>query len=748
MQWTKVLGLGLGAAALLGLGIILGHFAIPKKANSPAPSDLDLELLETVMGQLDAHRIRENLRELSREPHLASSPRDEDLVQLLLQRWKDPESGLDSAEAFTYEVLLSFPSQEQPNVVDIAMTLPPPPTVGPTGDIIHSCHRTEENVTGEQGGPDVVQPYAAYAPSGTPQGLLVYANRGTEEDFKELQTQGIKLEGTIALTRYGGVGRGAKAVNAAKHGVAGVLVYTDPADINDGLSLPNETFPNSWYLPPSGVERGSYYKYFGDPLTPYLPAIPSSFRLDLANVSGFPPIPTQPIVCSLGCPAHNLNGTLAPATWQGALGCPYMLGPGFRPDGDFSADSQVNVSVYNRLELRNSSNVLGIIRGAVEPDRYVLYGNHRDSWVHGAVDPSSGTAVLLELSRVLGTLLKKGTWRPRRSIVFASWGAEEFGLIGSTEFTEEFFNKLQERTVAYINVDIAVFANATLRVQGTPPVQSVVFSATKEIRSPGPGDLSIYDNWIRYFNRSSPVYGLVPSLGSLGAGSDYAPFIHFLGISSMDIAYTYDRSKTSARIYPTYHTAFDTFDYVDKFLDPGFSSHQAVARTAGSIILRLSDSFFLPLKVSDYSETLRSFLQAAQQDLGALLEQHSISLGPLVTAVEKFEAAAAALGQRISALQKGSPDPLQVRMLNDQLMLLERTFLNPRAFPEERYYSHVLWATRTGSVATFPGLSNACSRARDTASGSEAWAEVQRQLSIVVTALEGAAATLRPVADL
>ncbi|XP_011543010.1 aminopeptidase NAALADL1 isoform X3 [Homo sapiens] len=687
MQWTKVLGLGLGAAALLGLGIILGHFAIPKKANSLAPQDLDLEILETVMGQLDAHRIRENLRELSREPHLASSPRDEDLVQLLLQRWKDPESGLDSAEASTYEVLLSFPSQEQPNVVDI---------VGPTGGIIHSCHRTEENVTGEQGGPDVVQPYAAYAPSGTPQGLLVYANRGAEEDFKELQTQGIKLEGTIALTRYGGVGRGAKAVNAAKHGVAGVLVYTDPADINDGLSSPDETFPNSWYLPPSGVERGSYYEYFGDPLTPYLPAVPSSFRVDLANVSGFPPIPTQPIgfqdARDLLC---NLNGTLAPATWQGALGCHYRLGPGFRPDGDFPADSQVNVSVYNRLELRNSSNVLGIIRGAVEPDRYVLYGNHRDSWVHGAVDPSSGTAVLLELSRVLGTLLKKGTWRPRRSIVFASWGAEEFGLIGSTEFTEEFFNKLQERTVAYINVDISVFDPLTRP-------------------------------W-----RPEHLRQLDPVLQPQQPGVRPGP-----------------QSKTSARIYPTYHTAFDTFDYVDKFLDPGFSSHQAVARTAGSVILRLSDSFFLPLKVSDYSETLRSFLQAAQQDLGALLEQHSISLGPLVTAVEKFEAEAAALGQRISTLQKGSPDPLQVRMLNDQLMLLERTFLNPRAFPEERYYSHVLWAPRTGSVVTFPGLSNACSRARDTASGSEAWAEVQRQLSIVVTALEGAAATLRPVADL
>ncbi|XP_014393506.1 PREDICTED: N-acetylated-alpha-linked acidic dipeptidase-like protein isoform X2 [Myotis brandtii] len=501
MQWKKVLAGVARAAAFLGLGIILGHSAIPKGANPPAPSasasqDLDPEILETIMGQLDASRIRENLRELSREPHLASSPRDEALVQLLLGRWRDPESGLDSAEASTYEVLLSFPSQEQPNHVAI---------VGPTGTILFSCRQSEENLTGEQGGPDVVPPYAAYAPPGTPQGLLVYANRGSEDDFKELQAQGIQLKGTIALTRYGGVGRGAKAVNAAKHEVAGVLVYTDPEDINDGRSLPNETFPHSWHLPPSGVERGSYYEYFGDPLTPYLPANPSSFRLDPATASGFPPIPIQPIGFEhakvLLC---NLQGPSAQADWQGALGCDYKLGPGFEPGGMF-AGSQVNLSVHNRLELRNSSNVLGIIRGAVEPDRYVLYGNHRDSWVHGAVDPSSGTAVLLELSRVLGTLLKKGTWRPRRSIVFASWGAEEFGLIGSTEFTEEFFCKLQERAVAYINVDISVFANATLSARGTPPVQSVLFSAAKQIPAPGPGSLSIYDNWIRYFNRSSPA---------------------------------------------------------------------------------------------------------------------------------------------------------------------------------------------------------------------------------------------------
>ncbi|XP_004596913.2 aminopeptidase NAALADL1 [Ochotona princeps] len=733
MHWAKWLGLVVGAVAFLGLGIILGHFAIPAPSTEDS-QDLDLQMLQRVIGQMEASRIRENLRELSQEPHMATGHGDETLVQLLLQRWRDPESGLDLAETNDHEVLLSFPRSEQPNAIHI---------VSPTQGLVHTFQPKEEDLTGEQSGPDVVQPYAAYAPAGSPQGLLVFANQGTEQDFETLQAAGIRLEGTIALTRYGGVGRGAKAINAAKHGVTGLLVYTDPADINDGHSFPNETFPYSWGLPPSGVERGSYFEYFGDPATPYLPAKPSSFRLNLADITGFPPIPSQPIgfqdARNLLC---NLSGSEAPDSWQGALGCSYKFGPGF--ESGFPADSQVNMSIYNYLELRNSSNVLGVIRGAVEPDRYILYGNHRDSWVHGAVDPSSGTAVLLEVTRVLGTLVKKGTWRPRRSIVFGSWGSEEFGLIGSTEFTEEFFSSLQERTVAYINVDISVFANATLRVQGTPPIQSVVFSATKEVQAPGLRDLSVYDNWVRHLNRSSPVYGVVPRLGTLGAGSDYAPFVHFLGISCMDIAYTYDPTKTSARIYPTYHTAFDTFDYVEKFLDPGFGSHRAVAQTVADVILRLSDSLFLPLNVSDYSDTLRSYLQEAQSALGAQLEQHGIALGPLRTAVEKFEAAAAALDQHIQTTRQGSPSPLQVRMLNDQLMLLERAFLNPRAFPEERYYSHVLWAPRSGSTATFPGLANAFARANGTEPGSEAWAEVQRQLSIVVVALEGAATTLRP----
>ncbi|XP_031799502.1 aminopeptidase NAALADL1 [Sarcophilus harrisii] len=650
MQWWKVTLLGVGLAALFGLGIIVGHFAIPKK-DEPTSSplqDLDQELLGTVMSQLDANRIQENLRWFKFDPA-------------------------------------------------------PFPTVNPGGTILFSARRSEENLTGEQGDPEVVQPYAAYKPrisgpcSSCP---LMSSPIWTPKESQQLSppTNPSRVQGELRTTW---AQPEPDRVPTRLQQFLRLLCTSSRHHVLAGLALPQ--FP---------VTRGA-------------PGLTSSL-----------------------CLLSNLRGPVAPAAWQGALGCQYRLGPGFLDSGRFPPDSQVNVTVHNRVELRNSSNVLGVIRGAVEPDRYVLYGNHRDSWVHGAVDPSSGTAVLLEISRVLGTLVKKGKWRPRRSVVFASWGAEEFGLIGSTEFTEEFFTKLQERAVAYINVDIAVFIHVGATGRGLPgdPAQSVIFSAAKQVPAPENSALTVYDRWLRHSNRSSPAHGVIPSLGSLGSGSDYAAFLHFLGITSMDIAYTYDRSKTSARIYPTYHTAFDTFQYVERFLDPGFISHQAVARTAANALLRLSDSLLLPLNVSDYSETLRSFLQAAQDTLGPLLTQPGISLGPLVSAVGRFEQAAAALHQRIETLKNNPSDPLKVRMVNDQLMLLERAFLNPRAFPEKYYYSHVLWAPRTSSVPTFPGLANACEEASKTPHDPEAWAKVRKQLSIAVMAVEGAAATLEPVA--
>nr|XP_033812425.1 aminopeptidase NAALADL1 [Geotrypetes seraphini] len=735
MRWFVILGGVLAGALILTIGLLVGHFAIPKESGPAVIKDVDEAFIQQVMSEIDNKEIENRLRELTKKPHMAATSGDEELVQLILNRWKDAMTGLDNATVDRYDVFLSIPDPANPNSVTV---------VTENGTVNFTSRLTEKNYTADQLDTDVVKPYAAYAPPGTPKGKLVYANQGTMKDY-ELLAKEVNLTGTIAITRYGGEGRAGKAINGAKFGVIGVIVYTDPKDINDGKMQEHETYPNSWYLPPSGVERGSFNGYFGDPLTPYYPAKDFTYRIKESEIEGIPPIPTQPIgfedAENLIC---QLDGPVAPTAWQGSFNCDYRFGPGFRNESSFPMNSDVQVNVYNQRVINSSANVMGIIRGSVEPDRYVMYGNHRDSWVHGAIDPSSGTAVMLEITRIVGKMLKENRWRPRRSIIFCSWGAEEFGLIGSTEFTEEYYSKLRDRAVAYINVDISVFANATLRAQGTPAAQNVIFAAAKQVKIPTNSSITVYENWQRHFNRTSSLHGLVPSLGTLGAGSDYAPFLHYLGITSMDLAYTYDRSKTSARIYPAYHTAYDTFDYAAKFIDPGFTSHQTVARTAGNVLLRLADSLIIPLDLTDYGETLERFYNSAKAELGVTLEQQKISLEPLKTVIDRFISAAKAINQEIDQVKKEvNPSPLKVRMLNDQLMLLERAFLDPRAFPDKYYYSHVIWASKSSNIATFPGLADAYAKA--VSNSSLGWDNVNKHLTIVIQAIGNAAATLEVV---
>ncbi|XP_070759761.1 aminopeptidase NAALADL1 [Enoplosus armatus] len=727
-------------AAVLTAGILIGHYGITNSSSS-APSwvkdvakDVDESLIEKFLSEVDSIHIQENLKELTKVPHMATTAGDEQTVQFMLKRWQDPETGLDQAWREEYMVFLSFPDPKNPNKVTV---------VTPSDTVLHTAREKEKSYTPDQNDTEVVQPYAAYSPAGHPKGKLVYANQGKPSDYQKLN-ETVDLRGTIAITRYGGAGRAAKAINAAPFGVIGVLVYTDPLDINDGLmSDINETYPHSWYMPPSGVERGSFNSAYGDMLTPYLAAKEETYRIPVESITGIPPIPIQPIgfedaytlICKLG-------GDAAPAEWQGAFNCSYNFGgPGFKHTSDFN-NSDVKMDIFNHEEVKNSSNVMGVIRGSVEPDRYVIYGNHRDSWVHGAIDPSSGTSVMLELSRVLGMMVKQGKWRPRRSIIFGSWGAEEFGLIGSAEYTEQYFTKLSERTVAYINVDIAVFANATLRASGMPSVQNVIFKAAKQVNAPGLDSTSVYDNWIRYSNRTSPAHGPIPRVGYLsGAGSDYAAFVHYLGITSMDISYTYDRSKTNARIYPAYHTAYDTFDYASKFIDPGFVSHQAIARTAGNVLIRLADSLVLPLNCSDYAESLEEYLNTAVTLYQHQLQARNISMEPLKSAVASFRRAATHLDQVIHSSDLANETPLKVRRINDQLMLLDRAFLNPLAFPDKYAYRHVIWASSSAGKPTFPGLADAYATAESSAQSSH-WDKVHYHLSVLSQAIEGAANTL------
>lgn len=728
-------------AVVLAVGILIGNYGITKSSSSSAPSwvkdvakDVDENFIKKFLSEVDNMQIQENLKVLTKVPHMATTPGDEQTVQYVLNRWKDKESGLDDAWREEYMVYLSFPDPDNPNKVTV---------VSSSNDVLHTVREKEKNYTSDQLDPEVVQPYAAYSPAGQAQGKLVFANQGKVSDYEWLSER-LNLTGTIAITRYGGAGRAAKAINAAPFGVVGVLVYTDPLEMNDGLtSDENETYPHSWYLPPSGVERGSYNTHYGDLLTPYLAAKEDTYRIHSDDITGLPPIPIQPIgfedayilICALG-------GAAAPASWQGGFNCTYNHGgPGFRDTSAFN-DSDVKLDIHNFETVKSSANVMGIIRGSVEPDRYVIYGNHRDSWVHGAIDPSSGTSVMLELTRVLGRMVKQGIWRPRRSIIFGSWGAEEFGLIGSAEYTEQYFTRLSERTIAYINVDIAVFANATLKASGMPSVQSVIFQAAKEVSAPGDSSISVYDNWIKYSNRTSQTHGIIPRMGYLsGAGSDYAPFVHYLGITSIDMSYTYDRSKTSARIYPAYHTAYDTFDYAARFIDPGFVSHQAVARTAGNILIRLADSLLVPFKCSDYTEILKVYLSHSVTHYKAELLKQNISMVPLELAVASFEKAANHLEQVIRDSDLANETPLKVRRINDQLMLLDRAFLNPYAFPDKYAFRHVIWASSSAGQPTFPGLADAYVKASTSGLSSD-WENVHYHVSVLSQAIEGAANTL------
>uniref|UniRef100_A0A8C5HNP5 Aminopeptidase NAALADL1 n=1 Tax=Gouania willdenowi TaxID=441366 RepID=A0A8C5HNP5_GOUWI len=705
---TVLVGLVCGAVALT-LGVLIGHFGITNNSSS-APSwindigkDVDENIVEKFLSEVDRLNIEENLRELTKVPHLATSEGDEQTVQFMLKRWQDPESGLDKAWREEYEVYLSFPDAKNPNKV----------TVG------ESFLEKEKNYTKDQEDPDIVQPYAAYSPAGQPKGKLVYANQGKPSDY-ELLNRTVDLRGTIAITRYGGAGRGAKAINAAPYGVIGVLVYTDPLDINDGLmSDINETYPHSWYLPPSGVERGAFGSQYGDMLTPYLAAKEETYRIPFKNVTGVPPIPIQPIgfedayrlICELG-------GEGAPTEWKGAFNCTYNFGgPGFKPESAFN-NSDVKMAIFNQDVIKNSSNVMGVIRGSVEPDRYVIYGNHRDSWVHGAIDPSSGTSVMLELSRVLGKMVKEGKWRPRRSIIFGSWGAEEFGLIGSAEYTEQYFTMLSERTIAYINVDIAVFANATLRASAMPSLQNILFTATRQVSAPGLDSTSVYDNWVQFSNRTSPTHGLGKK------------------IKKSQTSHLFPQSKTNARIYPAYHTAYDTFHYASNFIDPGFFSHQAVARTAGNVLIRLADSLVLPLNCSDYAESLEDYLNKAVDLYQEKLSSRNISMG---RSLLEFKSTFSSFGFLCF-----SPEPLKVRRINDQLMLLDRAFLNPLAFPDKYAYRHVIWASSSANVGTFPGLADAFAKA-DSSGQTGDWEKVHHHMSMLSQAIDGAAGMLENV---
>lgn len=553
---------------------------------------------------------------------------------------------------------------------------------------------------------------------------------------------GINVTGKIVIVRYGKIFRGNKVKNAILAGAKGIIMFSDPADYcAEGV----QAYPDGWNLPGGGAQRGNVLNLngAGDPLTPGYPAKEYTYRSKLEDGVGLPKIPVHPI--GYYDAIHllkNMGGEIPPNNWKGALNVSYRIGPGFINDYN---NLKVRLNINTNNQVTRIYNVIGKIRGAVEPDRYIILGGHRDAWVFGGIDPMSGAAVVHESVRSAGSLLGKG-WRPRRTIVFASWDAEEFGLQGSTEWAEDNAKLLQERAVAYINADSAIEGMHTLRVDCTPSLHTLVYDITKQIVSPEEGEegMSLYESWHKRDNWTNNRDA--PRISKLGSGSDFEAYFIRLGIASGRARYTKNKKTERYSSYPVYHSVYETFEIVDRFYDPSFRRLEAVARVRGGLIFSLADSLVLPLDVNEYADALNKYAlsisQIAQRHPEEM-QKYQVSFDALFSAVENFTVAARGFHERLQTLDKA--DSLQVRIVNDQLMYLERAFIDPLGLPGRPFYRHIIFAPSSHNKyagESFPGIYDALFDIENAADPEKSWDEVKRQISIAAFTVHAAAMTL------
>ncbi|MGA2902917.1 MAG: M28 family metallopeptidase [Candidatus Korobacteraceae bacterium] len=668
----------------------------------------------------DPKLAKQHLQILTAAPHVAGSPEDRLTAQYVLQQYT--AAGLD-ASIQTYKVWMALP-------LDIRVDV-----VAPAGVVMHGP--SPERVSGDpfQKDPRILPAFNEYSPSGEVTADVVYANYGRADDFKKLQEVGIDVKGKIVIIRYGEVFRGVKVFLAAQYGAAAVILYSDPWD--DGY-FKGDKYPKGPWRPDTGVQRGSVqylFRYPGDPTTPDIasvPELPESKRIAPEDATDLPKIPVTPLSYADATPIlANLGGPESPRSWQGALPFTYHVGPG---------PVKVHLAVKQNYQFTTIWDVIGMVRGSYMPNEWVITGNHRDAWVYGAVDPSSGTAAQLEAVHGVGELLKAG-WRPKRTLVFASWDGEEEGLIGSTEFAEQHAKELS-RAVAYFNMDIAV-SGPDFGASAVPSLKQYLRDVAKSVPSPKGG--SVYDQWKAATDehektdrdRTETLMTPAPSrepaavgtadvqVGDLGGGSDYTAFLQHLGVPSADIG--------SKGPYGVYHSAFDDLAWFTKFADPTFVYEQQMARVYGLEAIRMASTDVLPLDYEEYGKEIGEYVKAAEQRASTAFGEQAPSFSDATKAAERLQKAGAVL-MKLQANSIGDPG-----VLNLVLRSTERAFLID-GLPDRPWFKHVIYAPgeHAGYAAVvIPGVNEAIE--------NKDLALTKQQLQILTGALNRAAGALEMV---
>ncbi|KAI3701428.1 hypothetical protein L6452_26491 [Arctium lappa] len=663
----------------------------------------------------DNASISHHLFTLTRRPHLAGSPANAEAASYVLSTLSSHNIKSHLSE---YAVLLTYPDSRS---LALIRPSPEPPTT-------FSLHQEVYEGDPYADVADQVEPtFHAYAKSATAKGLVAYVNYGRVEDYTTLKEMGINVSGAIVLARYGKIYRGDIIENAYEAGAIGALIYTDRKDYGGGGGN-TRWFPDDKWMPPSGVQVGTVFNGAGDPTTPGWPSTIEGCERSSADEvekgGDVPLIPSLPISGADGEEIiRSIGGVVANDDWQGDKDAPlYRIGPG---------PGIVDLSYKAKEVISTIQNVIGIIEGAEEPDRFVILGNHRDAWTFGAVDPNSGTAALLEVAERLGKLQKQG-WKPRRTIILCNWDAEEYGLIGSTEWVEENREMLASMVVAYLNVDIAV-AGPGFQASATPQLDQLIIEATKQVQDPDNSSQTVYESWVQTTN--------YPEIGRLGGGgSDYAAFVQHIGVPATDISF--------GNGYPVYHSMYDDFVWMSNFGDPMFRRHAAAASIWGFVALRLADEVILSFNYEFYVNEL----QKSAEDLDTELLDKSISLIPLFKSIEKMKTAAIQINGEIEEIKENKGwafmwknQPWKLREMNDRLMMAERALTDREGLPGRPWYKHLIYAPSKHNdygSKSFPGIDDAVEIAKSIDT-EDSWHSVQHEIWRVSRAITQASLVLR-----
>jgi N-acetylated-alpha-linked acidic dipeptidase len=695
---------------------------------------------------LKADNLKEWLAKLAARPHHVGSPygkANAEFMAGLFKSW-----GYDTAIE-QYDVL--FPT---PTVRVLELVAPQKVAAKLAEPVVK-----EDSTSGQTA--EQLPVYNAYSADGDVTAELVYVNYGVPRDYDVLAERGIDVKGKIVIARYGGSWRGIKPKVAAERGAIGCLIYSDPRD--DGYAQ-GDVYPQGPWRPELGAQRGSVVDmpvFPGDPLTPNIGATKDAKRLTREEAPTLMKIPVMPIAYADALPLlRAMGGPVAPEAWRGALPITYHLGPG---------PAKVHLKLQFDWKLAPAYNVIARMRGAELPDEWIVRGNHHDAWVNGAKDPVSGMVAVMEEARAIGELAKTG-WKPKRTLIFAGWDAEEPGLLGSTEWVEHHADELRRHAVAYINSDSN--GRGFWDAGGSHSLERFINQVARDVPDPQVSGLSVLERArARVIVRGSAEDSREARtrvdlrIDALGSGSDYTPFLQHLGIASLNIGFSGEDEGGS------YHSIFDSIDHYNRFGDPGYVYGVALAKAGGRAMLRLANADVLPFQFAALTETIDRYLKEVTKLAGDLRDQTAetnrriqegtlravadprqtyvapapkepvpfLNFTDLQNALDRLQQQARAYDEAQRKLVAGGTVSNQVRQATGALLVqAERALTSAKGLPRRPWFTHQIYAPGfyTGyGVKTLPGVREAIEERQ--------WQEFAQQAAATAEAIDRLAVHLR-----